>query len=59
MDDHALSKLLQVDYLNRKVLKCALKICNVLGSRHPLFTLSFFYLTTILENKNHYQQFKK
>lgn len=48
MEDHILSKFFDVDYLNRKVLKWALKICEVLGPKHPCFTLSFFKLTTIL-----------
>lgn len=48
MEDHTLSKFLEVEYLNRNIFKCSLKIFNVVGPSHSLFTLSFFNLTTIL-----------
>lgn len=45
MEDHTLSKFLEVKYLNRKVVKCLLKIFNVVGPSDSLFILSFFNLT--------------
>lgn len=59
MEDQTLSKFPQVEYLNRKVFKYSLKICNVVGPRHPLFTLPFLNLTLILKDKYYYHQFER